>query len=109
MISVCPLLESWFKVGTTSRRLEDDSGMGRSSAMQGSVMTCFVVGEKAMLVLVRLFGGRVSVRIVEKMMLVEESSSVWLMDTEGLPWSVPSEAWSRAMGLSLLDRMYGVL
>ena len=61
MISMCPLVESWFKVGTTSRRLEDDSGIGRSSAMQGSLMSCLVVSEKAMLVFVRLFGGKVSV------------------------------------------------
>ena len=76
MISVCPLVESWIKVGTTSRWLEDDSGMGRSSAMQGSLMSCLVVGEKSMQVLVRLFGGKVSVRILEKRSLFEDSSSV---------------------------------
>ena len=92
MISVCPVVESWFKVGTTSRQLEDDSGTSRSSAMHGSLSLGVFVMENIIMDLILLCGGSVSVLVVEKRMLSNDCASVWLMDTDGFCWSVPSEA-----------------
>ena len=85
-------MESWVRVGTTSRQLEDDSGTGRSSVMHGSLRLGVVVMENIIVVLILLCGGSVLVLVVEKRMLSTDCASVWLMDTDGFCWSVPSEA-----------------
>ena len=84
MISVCPLVESWFRVGTTSRQLEGDSGTGGSSAMHGSVRLCVGFMGNIIILLILLCGGIVSVLAVEKRMLSAESASVWLIETAGV-------------------------
>ena len=71
-------MESWFRVGTTSRQLEDDSCTGRSSAMHGSLRLGVVVMENIIVVLILLCGGSVSVLVVEKRMLSDDCASCLL-------------------------------
>ena len=61
MISVWPSVESWFKVGTTSRELASVGGTGFSSARHGSMSFGAVLVWNMILVLVLLCGSRVSV------------------------------------------------
>ena len=76
MISVCPAVESWFKVGTTSSELEDDSLIGRSSAIQGSERDGTVEGENPNFLLVLLLGGKVSVMRMVNMIMSDDGPSV---------------------------------
>ena len=61
MISVWPSVESWFKVGTTSRELASVGGTGFSSARHGSMSCGAVLVWNMILVFVLLCCGRFSV------------------------------------------------
>ena len=60
-------------------------------------------------IFVLLFGGIVCRWGVVNIMSLLLSSSVWLMATEGCSASLSLDGCRRAIGLSLRERMYGVL
>ena len=76
MISVWPFVDSWFRVGTTSRELACAGETGCSSAIHGNLRSGADWVWNMTLVFVLLCGGRVFVSTMVKVMLLDGVCSV---------------------------------